>query len=181
MKGDWLYTLRERFTSDDSKAWSRYLAFSRFDHLTELITLDSMMCPDLIESLSPDDWEQNVQEDYRTTLFYHGEYLENRQPIDPLHQQVLAVCERPNGTEKLPASYMLCGYDLMDECFDNSPLTNCGPMPEMFSPSIVNPYGLLPELTLANEIRDKMRRLQPNDPHLGSCEVWAIARVEASA
>src|SRR5262249_47315512 len=91
--------------------------------------------------------------------------------------QLLAVRELPHGIESIPEGYTRCGFDIMDSYFGNSTLTNCGPIPEAFDPKIVNELGLLSDLDVAMEVRNKMRKLEPGDPHLGDCEVWLIARL----
>jgi hypothetical protein len=173
---DWIYTLRERFTPDSGERWKDYLAFSLFRNVTELVTLDSLLCPDLIENLLDDDWNHNIHEDFRTTLFRDPEYLLGRQPLNSSRHQLLAILERPDGSENVPFGFTRCGFDIMDSYVGNSTLTNCGPIPEAFDPSIVNDFGLLDDCTKAIEVRDRMRRLQPDDPHLGACEVWSVAR-----
>ncbi|MHB8974945.1 MAG: hypothetical protein ACYC3X_31620 [Pirellulaceae bacterium] len=173
---EWLYTIRERCTPDTKEGWEGYLAFSGFTHITELVTLDSMMCPAIITDLVDEDWNHNVHEDCRITFFRDSEYLLNRQPLDPVRHQLLAIVERPDGTESVPVGFTPCGFDIMDSYFGNSTLTNCGPIPEVFAPSTVNTFGLLSDLATAMEVRDKMRRQRPVDPHLRDCEVWQIAR-----
>jgi hypothetical protein len=172
----WLFTLRERFTREHANRWHAYLKFSGFTHIDELVTLDSMMCPDVITDLRDEDWNHNVHEDFRTDLFWDPDYLMKRQPLDAKRHQLLAVLELPNGTEDPPSGFTDCGFDIMDSYFGNSTLTNCGPIPDAFDPSDVNRSGLLPNVETAYVVRDAMRRLQPDDPHLGDCEVWRVAR-----
>lgn len=69
----------------------------------------------------------------------------------------------------------------MDSHVGNSTLRNCGQIPEAFDPSVVNEFGLISDFNLAAEIRDRLRRLEPDDPHLGGCEVWAVARAVTSS
>lgn len=171
----WLYTLRGRFTPE-TPGWNSYLKFSGFHHITEMVTLDSILCPDLIGALVAEDWSYNVHEDNKTSLFRDPEYLLRRAPIEPARRQVLAILERPDGSEMVPSGVERCGYDIMDSYFGNSTLTNCGRMPEVFDPAIVNQWGLLFEFGMAIAIRDRMRRLQPDDPHLGACDVWFVGR-----
>ena len=76
---EWLYTIRERFTSDQSHRFDGYRLFSAFQHILEVVTLDSTLCPDLIEELQPEDWEHNVHEDFRTEFFRDADYLMARQ------------------------------------------------------------------------------------------------------
>ncbi|EMB16311.1 hypothetical protein RE6C_02955 [Rhodopirellula europaea 6C] len=156
--------------------WNGYRRFSGFDDITELVTLDSMMCPDVITDLCDDDWQHNIHEDFRTGLFRDADYLLHRQPLDPSLHQLIATCERPDGSESIPHGFAFCGYDIMDSYFGNSTLTNCGPIPEAFTPRDVNRYGLVEKLDAALKIRDTMRRLQPDDPHLGECDVWLLAQ-----
>src|SRR5688572_27814880 len=56
---EWLYTRRERFTPESTPGWDAYLSFSTFKHITELVTLDSMLCPNMIEELRDEDWDHN--------------------------------------------------------------------------------------------------------------------------
>lgn len=173
---EWLYTLRERFTPESAERWRDYLAFSGFEHIAELVTLDSIMCPDVITDLLDEDWNHNVHDDCRIELFRDPEYLMGRQPLDPSRHQLFAILEHSDGSKRVPPGFTRCGFDIMDSYFGNSTLTGCGQIPEAFDPSIVNQFGLLSDYGTAIEIRDRMRRLQPDDPHLGDCEVWFIAR-----
>lgn len=172
----WLFTLRERLTSTATDRWNGYRQSSSFHDIDELVTLDSMMCPNLITQLRDEDWKHNVQEDFRTELFRDADYLLNRQPLDPRLHQLIAACENPDGSESVPVGFMFCGYDIMDSYLGNSTLTNCGPIPEAFSPDDVNRYGLVSDLGAALQIRDAMRKLQPDDPHLGKCDVWLLGQ-----
>ena len=156
--------------------WNGYRSFSGFDDIAELVTLDSMMCPDVVTELRDEDWQHNVHEDFRTELFRDAGYLLQRQSLDPSLHQLIAACECPDGSEAIPDGFTFCGYDIMDSYFGNSTLTNCGPIPEAFTPRDVNRYGLVERLHAALTIRDTMRRLQPDDPHLGGCDVWLLAQ-----
>ncbi|MGB0579416.1 MAG: hypothetical protein ACPGVU_06920 [Limisphaerales bacterium] len=171
----WVFTVRERLTSARPN-FESYQAFSGFSHITELVSLDGMMCPNLITELTDEDWQHNIHEDLRSDLFRKPDYLLARQPLDPTLHQVIAACENPDGTEALPDRFTFCGYDIMDSFFGISTLTNCGPIPEVFSPEDVNEFGLLDDLQMALSVGSKMRAHQPDDPHLGDCRVWRLAR-----
>ena len=173
---EWLYTIRERLTANPQPRLDDYRAFSGFHHITELVTLDLMMCPDLVDELRIEDWEYNVQEDFRTELFRDSSYLLSRQRLDASKHQLIAVLECPPAKFVVPNGFTICGYDIMDSYFGNSTLTNCGPIPEAFKPTDVNDFGLIDDRDNAFAIRDKMRALQPDDDHLGACEVWLLAR-----
>lgn len=172
---EWLYTIRERLTAQQ-QPFDDYRAFSGFHHIKELVTLDSMMCPDLVDELRTADWDHNVQEDFRTSLFRNADYLLTRQPLDAQKHQLIAGFESPPAQLDAPIGFAICGHDIMDSYFGNSTLTNCGPIPEVFQPTEVNSFGLIDDRDRAFAIRDTMRALQPDDPHLGNCEVWLLAR-----
>jgi len=173
---EWLYTIRERFTSNPIQRFDDYRGFSGFHHIRELVTLDSMMCPDVVDELRTEDWDYNVQEDFRTELFYDADYLLARQPLDASKHQLIAVLECPPAHCDVPHGFTICGHDIMDSYFGNSTLTNCGPIPQAFKPTDVNDFGLIDDRDQAIAIRDKMKVLQPDDDHLGACEVWLLAR-----
>lgn len=173
---EWLYTLRKRFTTNRQQRFDDYRTFSGFHHITELVTLDSMMCPNLIDELQAEDWKYNVQEDFRIEWFRDANYLLSRQSLNALNHQLIAAFECPPAQYLVPNGFKVCGYDIMDSYLGNSTLTNCGPIPEIFKSTDVNELGLIDERDKALAIRDAMRILQPDDPHLGNCEVWLLAR-----
>ncbi|GAB5407127.1 MAG: hypothetical protein Aurels2KO_53580 [Aureliella sp.] len=173
---EWLYTLRERFTANLQRRFDDYRTFSGFHHITELVTLDSMMCPDLVAEMRAEDWKHNVQEDFRTGLFRDADYLLRRQPLDASKHQLIAALESPPKHAPVPNGFAVCGHDIVDSYFGNSTLTNCGPIPEAFEPNEINELGLIDDRDRAFAIRDTLRKLQPEDPHLGACEVWSLAR-----
>lgn len=173
---DWLYTIRKRFTVASSDRWTTYIKFSGLEHVHEIVSLDCSLCPEIVTDLTEEDWKHNVHEAYRITLFRDSDYLKSRQPLDPSQNQILSIIESPRGDETAPAGFFMCGFDIMDSDFHYSAITNCGQMPDIFDASIVNETGLISTVDVANEIRDRMRRAMPDDPHLGKCEVWSIAR-----
>ena len=173
---EWLYTIRERCTPETLKGWKDYIAFSGFTHITELVTLDCIMCPVVIRDLVDEDWNHNIQEAYRIFFFRNAEYLLRRPPLDPVRHHLLALVECPDGTESVPVGFTPCGFDIVDSSFGNSTLTNCGPLPEAFDPSAVNTFGLLSDVQTAMEVRDKIRQQRPDDWHCCACEVWQVAR-----
>lgn len=182
-KPEWLYTLQERFTTNSQQnfgnycaSFDSYRASSGFHHITELVTLDSLMCPNIIGELRAEDWKYNVKEDFRTELFRNVDYLLLRQPLDASKHQIIAALECPPAQFVIPNGFTVCGYDIMDSSFGNSTLTNCGPIPDAFKPTDVNNFGLIDDQDKAFAIRDTMRTLYPDCPHLGDCEVWLLAR-----
>lgn len=172
----WLFTARQRFTPSQIEHWHSYIQFSGFTHITEVVTLDSILCPDLIEDLIDEDWSHNVQADYRITWFTNFVYLRQRLTWRTGQDQILAILEKPSQFCEVPLAFEFCGFDILDDHDSNSILTNCGRFPGTFSPSDVNTFGLLPDLGHANAIAAKIRSDFPDEPHCHNCRVWQVAR-----
>ncbi|MBT9316470.1 hypothetical protein [Leptothoe spongobia] len=172
----WLFTARQRFTPSQVNDWHSYLKFSGFAHITEVITLDSILCSDLIDDLIDEDWSHNIQADHRITWFTNLAYLRHRITWRTGQDQLLAILENPTQIHQVPSGFEFCGFDILDDHDSNSVLTNCGPFPSIFSSSDVNTLGLLSDLEKANTIAAKIRTQFPDEPHCRNCRVWQIAR-----
>ena len=174
--GNWLFTARRRFTSSQHKDWDSYLQFSGFTHVNEVVTLDSMLCQDRIDTLIGADWSYNVQADFRITWFTNVAYLRQRVDWHVGQDQLLAILEAPTYQHDAPQMFEFCGFDIVDDEDGNSVLTNCGQFSNIFSPSDVNTLGLLSDLNQANAIAAQMRVAFPDEPHCCGCRVWQVAR-----
>ena len=175
----WLFTARQRFIPSQATSWHSYIKFSGFTHITEVVTLDGILCPDLIENITDEDWAHNVQADYRLTWFTDLTYLRQRIDWRIGQDQLLAILEQPTRVYEVPFNFEFCGFDILDDNDGNSVLTNCGQFPEQdagFTPSDVNQFGLLSDLEHANTVAAKLRSLFPDEPHCRNCRVWQIAR-----
>ncbi len=91
---NWFFTVRQRFIPSQIEDWQSYIQFSGFTHITEVVTLDSILCPDLIDDLIDEDWFHNVQADFRVTWFTNLAYLRQRIHWRPGQDQLLAILER---------------------------------------------------------------------------------------
>ena len=173
---NWIFTARQRLTPSNRKDWDGYIKFSGFTHVIEIVTLDSLLCPDLIEDLIDEDWSHNVQADFRVTWFTDVAYLRQRIHWRVGQDQLLAILEHPTCLHQVPQKFELCGFDIVDDEDGNSVLTNCGQFPGIFSPADVNDLGLLSDLEQANNIAAQIRASFPDEPHCCNCRVWQIAR-----
>ena len=175
----WIFTARQRFTPSQTQKWHSYIQFSGFTHVTEVVTLDSILCSDLIDALTDEDWSHNIQADYRITWFTNLDYLRQRISWQTGQHQILAILEQPTHIHKVPPPFECCGFDILDDHDGNSVLTNCGQFLEQdagFTPSDVNQFGLLSDLEHANVVAEKLRSSFPDEPHCRHCCVWQIAR-----
>lgn len=176
----WFYTARQRFSPHNTQpeSWHGYQTFSGFQHIEELVSADAILCADLIEELVDEDWQYNVHADGRVTWFTDLAYLLHRIDFDPTLHNLLALSEDPHATPSPPDGFMHCGYDILDSDDAVSVLTNCGQFPSIFAPSLVNCYGLVPELAVAEQIAETIRSAFPDDYHCLDCHVWEIARYQ---
>ena len=172
----WHYTARQRFAPTTSTGWQSYLNFSGFHHISELVSADSILCPNLVTEIIDEDWNHNVKEDYSIDCFFDLDYLKKRIKFEPTLHNLLAIWKRPTAIAIPPVEFEHCGFDILDTYGAISVLTNCGQFPELFEPSSVNRYGLLSDLAQADEISKNLRNTYPEDPHCQDCHVWQIAR-----
>jgi hypothetical protein len=143
----------------------------------ELISLDTILCPEVPEQLVAEDWEHNVHADYQVRQFHSLPYLTRRVTgIPDVH--LLALLPNPEAGEvaalRLPG-FDWAGFEVLDVRGDVSALTNCGGFPEIFAPTELNAVGLLDELARAEAIRRALPTACPGEPHT-ACDVWAVWR-----
>src|SRR5688572_24021621 len=72
------YTARAKFDPSHSPAWEKYLQWAQLPQLTGLLTLDIVLCPEIIQELTPEDWEHNVQQDHHLFYFRDLDHLLGR-------------------------------------------------------------------------------------------------------
>lgn len=179
MTFDIWYTAVEQFSPADGESWSKYIAWSGLVQLTELISLDGMLCPPVIRELIDEDWRHNVHADNLCDYFVDLDYLLNRvRHFD--RYNILAVSKEPLS---LPAlnneAFRFCGFDLIESSGSVSALTNCGGFPESFTNSELSDLGLIRSLERAKKVQSSLRQNNPNEPH-ALCDVWAIWKMESN-
>lgn len=170
-----MFSAHKRF-DPTSELWADYLQWSGFDQLAELVSTDSLHCPQVLQELIEDDWRYNIHADNRVYFFHDYEYLKRRIGYDPARHNLLALVERPEVPTIPPAEFELCGYDILDSFDSISVLTNCGGFPAIFDLSEVNRYGLLENHARALEVAAKLRETHPHDAHCSDCRVWSLCR-----
>ena len=55
------YTARTRFGPFCGEPWTAYSSWAGLTDVNELISFDEILCPNLIENLTDEDWKHNVQ------------------------------------------------------------------------------------------------------------------------
>jgi hypothetical protein len=173
-----LYIATERFDTGRESEWEKYLSWSGLTQLREVVSLDSILCPRVVDEILPDDWNHIVNEDFMLDYFTDLAYLIQRAgSLDG--RNLLCVYKNPD-TDPTPSDerFGFEGYDLVDVMGGISALTNCGGFPLAFKNSELNPVGLLPRLDRAHAVRAALRSHYPTEPH-ANCDVWTIFRARS--
>jgi hypothetical protein len=174
-----IFTAVQRFDPSSGDAWARYIEWSQLSHVTEIVTLDSILCPSVIEDLIAEDWKFNVQVDYRVFFFRDLRYLQQR-VREFSRYNILAVVEAPLDSLQMTRDchkFEFCGHDILDQYNDISLLTNCGGFSNVFPNRELNNYGLFSDRKNAYLVCDELRSLYPDDQHCQACAVWGIWRL----
>ncbi|WP_407405363.1 hypothetical protein [Chryseobacterium sp.] len=175
-----LYAARgtyDEFTNDEF-GWKQYKEWSRLPQLDELVSLDGMLNEDLVE---PDynsayDWENIHVSGNIQTGFYHSVDFVLQKMVKRDQFNFLAVIIEP--TQDCSYHYFegfeWMGYDLLDQYFSISALTNCGGFDESFLPSELNHNGLLSDFNRAKEVQADLFTNNPNEDHANThcIAVW---------
>ena len=174
-----LYIALRPFDPDDGEKWDKYKKWSGLTQLDELVTLDPMLCPLLLDKTEDHFWPYIVNEDYMTDYFIDVEFLV-AETARFARKNILCVFRNPAGPPDPPTdpfAFKLLGYDLIDVTWSVSALSNCGGFPDEFDNGELNKFGLLPDHGRAYEIRDLLRTRHPQEHH-ANCDVWAICRAD---
>ncbi len=173
------YTALKVFDAKSTKdySWTKYIEWSKLDHLKELVSLDGMLNslvfePDLS---SADEWNNVVTEGEFITDFFHSlEYVLKKTK----HRQyfnLLAVIKEPTAIKAdLSLEYEFIGYELLDKETQVSALTNCGGFDETFLPKDLNSFGLVSDYDKVREIQQQLPINKPEERHTDCYlyEVW---------
>ncbi|MDB6120402.1 MAG: hypothetical protein JWO08_4183 [Verrucomicrobiaceae bacterium] len=167
----------ERFDASD-KAWRKYIDWAHIPGLTEIVSLDVLLCPSLIKELQPEDWNHNVHEDYCCHYFADLEYLIQRVSSFP-RRNILAVYRNPEAPTVINPSqgnFQLVGHDLTDET-GISALTNCGGFTDVFGNDELNGFGLIEDFDKASTVRCLLAEKHSEEGH-AQCKLHALWRLD---
>ena len=171
-----VYSAVQRFDPACGEIMDRSSSSGRgLTQLREVVSLDLMLCPTLFQELSAEDWQHNVQEDYKITLFHDLDYVLSKVVGDE-RVNVLALMQNPTDDEVRSFSdcrFAFRGFDLVELQTGISALVNCGGFDKAFSRADLSDCGLLTDHTTAVSVQKLLRAEYPDEPH-ADCDVWAI-------
>jgi hypothetical protein len=165
-----LYTARAKFDKSNNESWDTYIKWSKLTHLTELVSLDQGLNEVLVEPdlHNDEDWDFIVLDDCRrkTDFFTSVDFVLEKMPKIELFN-LLTVVVNPNQKCDLLQieNYDFIGYDLLDQYFDTSALTNCGGFDETFLPADLNNFGLISDYERAVDINKRLLENNPIEDH----------------
>lgn len=176
------YTARgtyDKYYGQDGMSWEKYIEWSKLSHLKEVVSLDTMLNELLVEPDrdNAEDWDHIVTNHlYETGCFTNLDYVIKRMQQTPIFNLLTITQEPTKECNSITIKdFEFMGYDLLDQSYDTSALTNCGGFDETFLPSDINDVGLISEFEKAYAIKKRLLENNPNEYH-ADCNVVAIWR-----
>lgn len=169
-----LYTARgtyDKTYDEELMSWNKYIEWSKLTHLTELVSVDGMLNENLVEPDydNTDDWDSiHLIEQYQTGFFTTLEFVLKRlKPEYKLKFNLLTVAFEPDQDCKdiKIDDYEFVGYDLLDQDFSISALSNCGGFDETYLPADLNDKGLIDDFKKAYDIKKRLLENNPEEHH----------------
>jgi hypothetical protein len=170
-----IYSAVKRFDPSCGDKWTKFIAWSGLTQLREVVSLDGILGPTVFRELIDEDWQHNVQEDFKITFFYDLDHVLGKVARDE-RVNVLAPMQNPTEDEFRSFSdqrFVFRGFDLVELQTGISALVNCGGFDKAFSRADLSDCGLLTDHTTAASVQKRLRDEYPDEPH-ADCDVWAI-------
>jgi len=157
-------------------AWLNYIAWSGLTQLTEVVSLDSILCPTLLPDIKDEYWPHIFNEQFMLHFFVDLNFLIEQLP-PTAEFNLLCVFRNPDRPPPytVPAGFEFLGFDLVDVQGEVSVLTNCGGFPDVFDNGELSSKGLLTSHSRAIQVQSLLHDQHPEEHH-ADCHLWAIAR-----
>jgi hypothetical protein len=171
-----MYAAVARFDPSRGAGWRSFVDWSQLRQLKEVVSLDGMLCPNVVEELTDEDWKHNVHADERVCFFRDLDYLLEK-VVENQSASILAIIPHPTPadiTSFTDSRFVFRGFDLI-EC-GVSALVNCGGFDKAFASHEVSDCGLLSDLPRALQVQKALKAEYPDDHH-ANCELWAICQM----
>ncbi len=150
-------------------SWEKYIEWSKLTHLTELVSLDGMLNENLVEPDydNADDWDYiHILEQHQTGFFTTLDFVFKRLKPKGKFNLLTVVLEPEHDCKDINVDgYEFVGYDLLDQDFSISALTNCGGFNETFLPADLNDKGLIDDFSKAYDTKKRLSENNPEEHH----------------
>lgn len=159
-------------------SWDDYAAWYGLHHLKEMVSLDALLNPSVVEPdyKNSEDWTYIICDGVWLTGFYSSiDYVLQR--TKSLHYQLIAIVKEPTEACHQIAldGFEFIGYDLLDDAYSISTLTNCTGIASTLMPDDFNEHGLLSDYNRAILTQKEFIEFNPNEPH-SRCYLMAVWR-----
>jgi hypothetical protein len=170
----------KRLDAASGACWVDFLAWSGLSQLTELVSLDSMLCPGILAEARDHYWPHIVNEDFMLCYFTNLDFMLAELPAtaDWSRINLLCVFRNPANEPQIdaaPFNSEFLGYDLCDIYGGPSALSNCGGFPLAFANRELSRHGLITDHRRALQVQRALKERYPEEAH-AACHVWAIFR-----
>ena len=176
-----LFFANEKFSPLAGEKWVKYCEWAKIPLLTEVVSLDCLLCPRILLEIQDAHWPHIVNEDFPLSYFSNLDYLLKGVAHAP-SRNILGLYRNPVAqieTKPAAGQFVFLGYDLIEEGTKISALTNCGGFPDVFGNHELNQFGLITGFARAHEVQQQLAARYPKKPH-AQCERYAIWRLEES-
>lgn len=166
-----------RFDPSEGEKWQRYCEWAQIPSLTEIVSLDSMLCPRIVVEPNDEDWRHLAFVSMDFPTWKDLAYLKQR-VRNVSRKNILGLYRNPEAHLTVPpdqGDFSFIGYDLVEDHTMISALTNCGGFPEVFRTDELNNFGLIEAFDRACEIKCRLPEHYPEEPH-ANCELYAVWR-----
>jgi hypothetical protein len=167
-----LYTATERFDKiHDGKGmeWDKYIEWSKLTHLAELVSPGGALNEILVEPdyENADDWNFiHIVEQQETGFFTSLDFVFKKIKGKDKFNLLTVVIEPDQDCRDVNIDgFEFMGYDLLDQEFSISALTNCGGFDETFLSTDLNEYGLIEDYLKAYDIKKRLLENNPEEHH----------------
>ena len=177
-----VYSAVQRFDSACGDKWINFIAWSGLPQLREVVSTDIMLCPTVFRELADEDWQHNVQEDFKITLFHDLDYVLSK-VVGDVRVNVLALMQNQSDDEVHSFSdhrFVFRGFDLVELQTGISALVNCGGFDKAFVRADLSDCGLLMDHAKTLSVQKLLRAEYP-DEHHADCDLWAIWQMKTGA
>lgn len=171
------YIILKKF-GPGSDTWKSYVQWAGLQNCQEYYSIDGMYRESLFKPESAKDWENCINEDFKTHIITNLDFARKIIPKFP-DGEIIGIIENPKSSnEEILPNHTLMGYDIIDGYNDISLLTNWGGKDEGITNLKLNNCALIDDLNYAYELKEMLRRDFSEDSHVENCKVWAVYKIE---
>jgi len=168
------YRISEKYDQNQGENWDKYIIWKNCS-CKRIISLDTSLCPSVIDVLSDEDWTHKVYPDIFFDAFDSILWINRKVPSKTHNHQILAVqkFDVDNQIQDILLGFRFIGYDMIENETMISAITNCIHFDLAYSSDDLNEFGLISEANMVKEISLRLVKYYPDESH-ANVSAWAI-------